>query len=66
MPNALLFALLVAVALAAVLLGASKSSAVNVFLLTVIIPFTTIYASLKSHKSDLYNEVLILSSLLIS
>ena len=30
-PNALLFAVLVAVALAAVLLGASKSSTVNVF-----------------------------------
>ena len=30
-PNALLFALLVAVVLAAVSLGASKSSAVNVF-----------------------------------
>ena len=43
--KALLFALLVAVALAAVLLGASKSSAVNVFLITVIFPFTTIYAS---------------------
>ena len=41
----LLFALLVAVALAAVLLGSSKSSAVNVFLITAIFPFTTIYAS---------------------
>ena len=30
-PNALLFALLVVVIIAAVLLGASKSSAVNVF-----------------------------------
>ena len=41
----LLFALLVGVALAAVLLGASKLSAVNIFLVTVILPFTTIYAS---------------------
>ena len=32
--------------------------------LTVIVPFTTIYASLKSHKSDLNIEVLILISLL--
>ena len=40
-PNALLFAVLVAVALAAVLLGASS---------TVISPFTTMYASLKSHN----------------
>ena len=64
--NSLLFALLVAFALAAVLLGASKSSAVNVFLLRVIFPFTTIYASLKSHKSDLKIEVLILVSFLKS
>ena len=63
-PNALLFALLVAVTLAAVLLGASMSSAVNVFLVTVIFPLTTIYASLKSHKSDLNIDVLILISLL--
>ena len=42
-PNALLFAVLVEVALAAVLLGASKSSAVNAFLSTVISPFTTMY-----------------------
>ena len=63
-PNSLLFALLVAAALAAVLLGASKSSVVNVFLLTGIFPFTTKYASLKSHKSDLKIEVLILISLL--
>ena len=53
-PNALSFALLVAVTLAAELLGASISSAVNVFLVIVIFPVTTIYASLKSHKSDLY------------
>ena len=52
-PKALLLAVLVAVTLAAVLLGASMSSAVNVFLVTKIFPFTTIYASLKSHKSDL-------------
>ena len=32
-------------------------------LVTVIIPFTTIYASLKSHKSDLSNDVLNLISL---
>ena len=66
MPNALLFAPLVAVALAAVLLGALKSLAVNVFLLTVIFPFTTMYAQLKSYKSDLKIDVLILISLLIS
>ena len=63
-PSALLFALLVSVALAAVLLGASKSPAVNVFLLTVIFPFKTMYASLKSHKSDLRIGILILISLL--
>ena len=62
--NALLFAVLVAVTLAAALLGASMSSAVNVFSVTVIFPFTTIYASLKSHKSDLNIDVLILISLL--
>ena len=62
--NTLLFAVLVAVALAAVLLGASKSSAVNVFLSIVISPFTTMYASLKSHQSDLSIGVLILISLL--
>ena len=33
-------------------------------LVTVIIPFTTICASLKSHKSDLSIDVLILCSLL--
>ena len=32
-------------------------------LVTVISPFTTIYASLKSHKSDLSIDVLILISL---
>ena len=36
-PNSLLFSLLVAVIIAAVLLGASKSSAVNVFLVTGIL-----------------------------
>ena len=63
LPNALLFSVLVAFALAAVLLGSSILSTVNVFLLTVIFHFTTIYASLKSHKSDLNIEVLILISL---
>ena len=63
-PNALSFAVLVAVALAAVLFGASISSAVNVYFVTVIFPLTTIYASLKSHKSDLSIDVLILISLL--
>ena len=63
-PNALSFAVLVAFALASVLLGASKSSAINILLATVIVPFTTIYASLKSHKSDLRIDVLILISLL--
>ena len=33
-------------------------------LTTVIVPFTTIYASLKSHKSGLSIDVLILISLL--
>ena len=33
-------------------------------LVLVIVPFTTIYASLKSHKSDLRIGVLILISLL--
>ena len=37
-PNALSFAVLVAVALATVLLGASISSTVNVFVATVIFP----------------------------
>ena len=63
-PKALLFAVLVAVTLAAVLLGVSMSSVVNVFLVTIIFPLTTIYASLKSHKSDLSVDVLILISLL--
>ena len=63
-PKALLFAVLVAVTLAAVLLGASMSSAVNVFLVTKIFPLTTIYVSLKSHKSYLNIDVLILISLL--
>ena len=63
-PKALLFALLAAVTLASVLLGASMSSAVNVFLVAVIFPLTTIYASLKSHKTDLKIHVLILISLL--
>ena len=36
-PNSLLFSLLVAVIIAAVLLGASKSSAVNAFLVTGIL-----------------------------
>ena len=65
-PNILSFAVLVAVTLAAVLLGASKLSAVNAFLITVIFPFTATYPSLKSHKSDLNIEVLILMSLLTS
>ena len=65
-PNALSFTVLVAVALADVLFGASKSLAVNAFLVTVIVPFATIYASLKSHKSDLNVDVLILISLLPS
>ena len=43
--NALLCAVLAAVALAAVLLDASKSAAVNNFLATIISPFTTIYGS---------------------
>ena len=64
-PKSLLFVLLVAVALAPVLLGASKSLAVNVFLVTVIFPLTTIYASLNSHKSDLSVEALVLIALLI-
>ena len=63
-PKPLLFAVLVAVALAAVLVGVSMSSAVIVYLVTVIYPLTTIYASLKSHKSDLNIDVLILISLL--
>ena len=62
--KALLLAVLVALTLAAVLLGASISSAVNVFLVTKIFPLTTIYASLKSHKSDLNIDILILISLL--
>ena len=62
--NELLFGSLVAVALASVLLGLLKSSAVNVFLLTVIFHFTTMYASLKSNRSDLTTGVLILISLL--
>ena len=65
LPKALLFAVLVALTLAAVLLGASMSSAVNAFLVTIIFPLTTIYASLKSHKSDHINhDVLNLISLL--
>ena len=52
-PKALLFALLVLIALRFVLFGPSKSAAVNIFLTTIIFPFTTIYGSLKSHKSDL-------------
>ena len=52
-PNTLSFAVLVVVALAPVLLDASKSLIVYVFLATIIFPFTTKYASLKSHKSDL-------------
>ena len=63
-PNALLFAVLVAFALAAVILGASISLAVNIFLTAVIFHFSTIYASLKSHKSDLSIDALILVSLL--
>ena len=35
-------------------------------LVTVIVPFTTIYASLKSHKSDFRIDVLILISFLKS
>ena len=64
LPNSLLFALLIAVAIVSVLLGSSKSLAVNVFLSTIIFPLTTIYASLKSHKSHLSTDVLILISLL--
>ena len=52
--KALLFAVLVALTLPAVLLGASMSSVVNFFF----------YASLKSHKSDLNIDVLILIALL--
>ena len=63
-PNALSFAVLVAVELAAVLLGTSKSLAVNAFLVTAIFSLTTIYASVKFHKSDLNIDVLILISLL--
>ena len=63
-PNALSSAVLVAVALACVLLGASISSVVNIFLVTVIFPLTTTYASLKSHKSDLNIDVSIVISLL--
>ena len=63
-PNSLSFALLVAVTLAAVLLGGSISLVVNVFLVTVIFPLTTIFASLKSHYSDLNIHVLVLISLL--
>ena len=33
-------------------------------LVTVIVPLTTIYASLKSHESDLNIDVLVLISLL--
>ena len=44
-PNTLSFAVLVAFALAVLLFGVSKSSAVNAFLLKVIFPVTTIYAS---------------------
>ena len=44
-PNALSFAVLVTVALPAVLLGASKSLAVNIFVLIIIFPYRTIYAS---------------------
>ena len=60
LPKALLFAVLVALTLSAVLLGASISSALNVVLVTTIFPLTTRYASLKSHKSDLKIDVLIL------
>ena len=65
-PNVLLFALLVLIALRFVLFGLSKSAAIKPFLITVIFPVTKIYASLKSHKSDLHIEVLILISLLTS
>ena len=44
-PNVLLFIVLVTFALFTVLLGASKSSAVSVFLTAVIFPVTKIYAS---------------------
>ena len=44
-PNELSFAVLVAVTLAAALFGSSISSAVDAFLLTIILPFTTICAS---------------------
>ena len=59
-PNVLLFTLLLPSALTFLLLGSSKSAAVNIFLTTVIFPVTKIYASLKSHKSDYNIEVLIL------
>ena len=61
-PNALSFAALVAVALATVLLVASKSLALNNN--TAIFPFTTIYASLKSRRYDLSLGVLIIIYLL--
>ena len=50
--------------------GALFFNAVPLFLfalsgsVTVIVPFTKIYASLKSHKSDLSLDVLILIALL--
>ena len=44
MPNSLLFALLVLIALGFVLFGLSKSAAVNIFLTTVIFSVTKIYA----------------------
>ena len=62
--NSLLFALLVAVAIATIILGSSKSLEVNVFLSTIIFPFRTIYGSLKSHKSDISIDVLFLIYLL--
>ena len=50
--------------------GALSLNAVALFpfalsgLTTVIVPFTTVYASLESHKSDLSIDVLILIFLL--
>ena len=46
-PDSLLFTVLVTFALFTVLLGASKSLAVNIYLTAVISPFTTIYTSLN-------------------
>ena len=63
-PNTLSFIVSVTVALFTVLLDASKSLTVNVFLWTIIFPFPTIYTSDQPHKSDLSIDVLTLISLL--